>query len=62
MYTTFFKSIFVYMFLYYMIVDPRKLFDSTREDRSHLLNMSHDHDDDKYKRRPAFQWFARWFK
>jgi len=45
-----------------MIVDPRKLFDSTREDRSHLLNMSHDHDDDKYKRRPAFQWFARWFK
>ncbi|KAK2176705.1 hypothetical protein NP493_644g02016 [Ridgeia piscesae] len=42
--------------------NPRKLFDSTREDRSHLLNMSHDHDDDKYKRRPAFQWFARWFK
>ncbi|KAI0237174.1 Zinc finger protein-like 1 [Lamellibrachia satsuma] len=42
--------------------NPRKLFDSTREDCSHLLNMSNDHDDDKYKRRPALQWFARWFK
>jgi len=26
-----------------------------------LLNVSQDHDQDKYKRRPAFQWFARWF-
>lgn len=25
------------------------------------LNMSHDHDQDKYKRRPALQWFSRWF-
>lgn len=41
--------------------NPRKLFDSTREDQS-LLNMSaHDHDDDKYKRRPALQWLSRWF-
>ncbi|CAH1793018.1 unnamed protein product [Owenia fusiformis] len=39
---------------------PRKLFDSnTRGDE--ILNMSHDHDEDKYKRRSAFQWFSRWF-
>lgn len=39
--------------------DPRKIFDSTRG--ADYINMSHDHDDDKYKRRPALQWFARWF-
>ncbi|KAK7104767.1 zinc finger protein-like 1 [Littorina saxatilis] len=39
---------------------PRKLFDSTKDDG--LFNQSHDHDDDKYKRRPAFQWLAQWFK
>lgn len=40
--------------------NPRKLFDSTKDDG--LFNQSHDHDEDKYKRRPAFQWLARWFK
>lgn len=39
--------------------NPRKLFDSTKGD---TLNMSHDHDEDKYKRRSAFQWFQKWFK
>ncbi|WAR18818.1 ZFPL1-like protein [Mya arenaria] len=39
--------------------DPRKLFDSTKED---LLNMSHDHDDDKYRRRPAMDWLNRWLR
>ena len=47
--------------LFFIILDPRKLFDTTKEDDA-LLNMSHDHDEDKYKRRPALQWFARWFK
>ncbi|KAK2170682.1 hypothetical protein LSH36_1g12074 [Paralvinella palmiformis] len=40
--------------------DPRKMFDSTKG-AADYINMSHDHDDDKYKRRPALQWFARWF-
>lgn len=40
--------------------DPRKLFDSTKDDG--LFNKSHDHDEDKYKRRPALQFLARWFK
>lgn len=40
--------------------NPRKLFDSTKDDG--LFNQSHDHDEDKYKRRPAFQWLARWFR
>lgn len=39
--------------------DPRKLFDSTKED---MLNLSHDHDDDKYKRRPAMDWLNRWLR
>ncbi|GFR67761.1 zinc finger protein-like 1 [Elysia marginata] len=42
--------------------NPRKLFDTTKEDdifASHAK--SHDHDEDKYKRRPALQWLARWF-
>ncbi|GFN97086.1 Zinc finger protein-like 1 [Plakobranchus ocellatus] len=42
--------------------NPRKLFDTTKEDDffgSHIK--SHDHDEDKYKRRPALQWLARWF-
>ncbi|ESO90182.1 hypothetical protein LOTGIDRAFT_84186, partial [Lottia gigantea] len=40
--------------------NPRKLFDSTKEDV--MFNTSHDHDEDKYKRRPAFNWLAKWFK
>ncbi|XP_029633318.1 zinc finger protein-like 1 [Octopus sinensis] len=38
---------------------PRKLFDSTKDD---VFNMSHDHDEDKYRRRPALSWLARLFK
>jgi len=26
------------------------------------VNISHDHDRDKYKRRPALQWLTRWFR
>jgi len=26
------------------------------------LSTSHDHDRDKYKRRPALQWLTRWFR
>ncbi|KAL8583767.1 hypothetical protein ACOMHN_000388 [Nucella lapillus] len=40
--------------------NPRKLFDSTKDDG--LFNQSHDHDEDKYKRRPAFQWLTHWFR
>lgn len=39
--------------------NPRRLFDSTKFDK---LGQPHDHDEDKYKRRPALQWFGRWFK
>ena len=42
-----------------LIPDPRKLFDLTKDD---MMNISHDHDEDKYKRRSAFQWFQKWFK
>ncbi len=42
-----------------VFAEARKLFDSTKDD---LLNMSADHDEDKYKRRPALQWFSRWFQ
>jgi len=41
--------------------NPRKLFDTTKDDDV-FQNPSHDHDLDKYKRRPALQWLARWFK
>ncbi|OWF38680.1 zinc finger protein-like 1 homolog [Mizuhopecten yessoensis] len=46
----------------YGVADPRKLFDSTKEDTSNMLNMSHDHDEDKYKRRPALEWLGKWLK
>lgn len=39
--------------------DPRKLFDSTKED---IFNLSHDHDDDKYRRRPAMDWLNKWLR
>lgn len=42
--------------------DPRKLFDSTKEDNSSMFNMSHDHDEDKYKRRSALEWLGKWLK
>ena len=43
-----------------LFLDPRRLFNST--ETTDLLNMTHDHDEDKYKRRPAMQWFFRWFQ
>ncbi|KAI8481490.1 Zinc finger protein-like 1 [Branchiostoma belcheri] len=39
---------------------PRKLFDSTKDDNRR--NTSFDHDENKYKRRSALNWFSRWFK
>jgi len=42
-----------------MFSDPRKIFDSTKED---LCNVSHDNDDDKYRRRPAMDWLNRWLR
>ncbi|XP_005101889.1 zinc finger protein-like 1 homolog [Aplysia californica] len=42
--------------------NPRKLFDTTKDDDVFQdAGRSHDHDEDKYKRRPALQWLARWF-
>lgn len=43
----------------YNMADPRKLFDSTKED---MFNVPNDHDDDKYKRRPALDWLNRWLR
>lgn len=42
-----------------MHADPRKLFDTTKED---IFNMAPDHDDDKYRRRPAMDWLNRWLR
>ncbi|ELU08622.1 hypothetical protein CAPTEDRAFT_169662 [Capitella teleta] len=39
--------------------NPRRAYEPTKED---LLDISTDHDVDKYKRRPAWQWFSRWFQ
>uniref|UniRef100_A0A0B7B8D6 RING-type domain-containing protein n=1 Tax=Arion vulgaris TaxID=1028688 RepID=A0A0B7B8D6_9EUPU len=42
--------------------NPRKLFDTTKEDEIFgSVGRPSDHDEDKYKRRPALQWLARWF-
>ncbi|KAI8785331.1 zinc finger protein 1 [Biomphalaria glabrata] len=42
--------------------NPRKLFDTTKEDELFgNIRRSRDHDEDKYKRRPALQWLAWWF-
>ncbi|KAL8617591.1 hypothetical protein ACOMHN_033137 [Nucella lapillus] len=40
--------------------NPRKWFDSTKDDG--LFPQRLDHDDNKYRRRPAFQWLADWFR
>ncbi|XP_022333984.1 zinc finger protein-like 1 homolog [Crassostrea virginica] len=42
--------------------DPRKLFDSTKEDSNSIFNTSQDHDENKYKRRSAMEWFSKWLK
>ncbi|NP_001171776.1 zinc finger protein-like 1 [Saccoglossus kowalevskii] len=42
------------------VSSPRKIYDATKEDK--VLDMSHDHDADKYKRRTAIDWLSRWFK
>ncbi|GFQ94021.1 zinc finger protein-like 1 [Trichonephila clavata] len=39
---------------------PRKLYDAT--DHGHFGPPVADHDEDKYKRRSALEWFGRWFK
>ncbi|BFZ07949.1 hypothetical protein BsWGS_10988 [Bradybaena similaris] len=42
--------------------NARRLFDTTKEDEIFgSVGRPHDHDEDKYKRRPALQWLARWF-
>ncbi|RUS78667.1 hypothetical protein EGW08_013555 [Elysia chlorotica] len=42
--------------------NPRKLFDTTKEDEFFTSHKkSQDHDEDKYKRRPALQWLGHWF-
>lgn len=42
--------------------DPRKLFDSTKEDTSSIFNTSLDHDENKYRRRSAMEWLTKWLK
>lgn len=39
---------------------PRKMYDATDGDL--IPNVSFDHVENKYKRRSALEWFARWFK
>ena len=40
---------------------PHKRYDSNREEDA-IVDIIQDHDEDKYKRRSALHWFARWFK
>lgn len=40
--------------------DKRKFYDSRKGDA--VVDIVHDHDKDKYKRRSALHWFAGWFK
>lgn len=40
--------------------NTRKMYDST--EYGHYRPSIADHDEDKYKRRSAFEWFSRWFK
>ena len=35
------------------------MFDTTKDDR---LNISSDHDDNKYRRRTAMEWLKNWLK
>ncbi|XP_062584564.1 zinc finger protein-like 1 [Saccostrea cucullata] len=42
--------------------DPRKLFDSTKEDTNSIFNTSQDHDENKYRRRSAMEWLTKWLK
>ncbi|XP_072025943.1 zinc finger protein-like 1 homolog [Amphiura filiformis] len=41
---------------------PHKRYDSNKDDEETIVDIIHDHDEDKYKRRSALHWFARWFK
>ncbi|XP_059499777.1 zinc finger protein-like 1, partial [Stegostoma tigrinum] len=41
---------------------PRKVYDSITREATKLSETRIDFDDDKYRRRPALSWFARWFK
>lgn len=43
----------------YGVVDPRKMFDTTKDD---ILNLSSDHDENKYRRRGAMEWLKHWLK
>ncbi|KAJ8045357.1 Zinc finger protein-like 1 [Holothuria leucospilota] len=40
--------------------EKRKVYDSRKGDS--VVDITHDHDTDKYKRRSALHWFAGWFK
>ncbi|PIK61535.1 putative zinc finger protein [Apostichopus japonicus] len=40
--------------------EKRKVYDSRKGDA--VVDIVHDHDKDKYKRRSALHWFAGWFK
>uniref|UniRef100_UPI00398F339A zinc finger protein-like 1 isoform X2 n=1 Tax=Pristiophorus japonicus TaxID=55135 RepID=UPI00398F339A len=41
---------------------PRKVYDTIARDTAKPTSTQIDFDDDKYRRRPALSWFARWFK
>ncbi|XP_067877569.1 zinc finger protein-like 1 isoform X1 [Heterodontus francisci] len=41
---------------------PRKIYDTIARDTGKPSATQIDFDDDKYRRRPALSWFARWFK
>ncbi|XP_043541075.1 zinc finger protein-like 1, partial [Chiloscyllium plagiosum] len=41
---------------------PRKVYDTVAREATKSTETRIDFDDDKYRRRPALSWFARWFK
>lgn len=42
------------------MLSPKRTYDS--RDSDHLGNASFDHDEKKYERRSALEWFGRWFR
>ncbi|XP_051901211.1 zinc finger protein-like 1 [Pristis pectinata] len=44
------------------VSSPRKVYDTIARDTARSTAVQLDFDDDKYRRRPALTWFARWFR
>ena len=57
----FVKLLYAHFLLSSSAQAPHKRYDSNKEEDA-IVDIIQDHDVDKYKRRSALHWFARWFK